>query len=130
VTLNGPVASSTAGVSVSAYNNFVQNSTISAAGAVAVAVSAGTISYGAQANTVGNPISYTAGGVAALLPNGSISTGGNSPVTVQSNSLTDFLNNFFDQFDNSLAVQTTETGFPRKKQDDEGVVVEGYTCTR
>jgi filamentous hemagglutinin family protein len=65
--LDGPVTSTAGSINMSAANNFVQNSAVSAAGSV-TASAGGSITFGPGATTVGNPVLYSAGGVPVASP--------------------------------------------------------------
>jgi len=141
--LDGPVSSSAGGISVSAGNNYTQNSAVQAALGVTASAS-GAMTFSATATTVGSPVSYTAAGVSAAPPPNSLVP--STPAPDQ----TIFVNTFDAQFAAALEAQnavgitapepdavstvvadnsaTDPLDKYRKKKDD--VVVEGPTCKR
>lgn len=122
VTLNGAMASAEGGISVQAYNNFIQNSRLSAALAIDVRTLAGSLQFGPSAFSVGNPVSYSINGVSYQPPwITSTLTGGP----------TSFVVAFLDQFQAALDAQFVLVDDPLglRRRGREGVVVEGEICT-
>jgi filamentous hemagglutinin family protein len=121
IVINGAMASATGGISVQAYNNFVQNANLSAA--LAIGVSAGgTLSFGPSAVSIGNPVSYAVNGAPYVPPwiAATVSGGANS-----------FVATFLDQFQTALDAQqvlTADDPLGLKQRRKEGVVVEGEVC--
>ena len=121
ITINAPVTSTAGGISIQAYNNFIQNSGLNAALGIDVSTIAGSMLFGPGAFSVGNPVSYSVNGVAYMPPwiASSVSGGAN-----------DFVVTFLDQF---LAVLDTPLGamddpLGLRLRGQEGVVVEGEIC--
>jgi hypothetical protein len=121
ITLNGAMTSTAGGISIQAYNNFIQNSNLSAA--LAIDVSAGgSLSFGPGAYSVGNPVMYTVNG-AAYMPPWIAST--------LSGGATDFVVAFLDQFQAVLdahQVAAIDDPLGLKQRGQEGIVVEGEVC--
>jgi hypothetical protein len=122
ITLNGSMTSTAGGISIQAYNNFIQNSNLSAALAIDVSTVAGSLTFGPGAYSVGNPVTYTVNG-APYLPPWIAST--------LSGGATDFVVAFLDQFQAVLdAQQVTSIDDPLGliQSSNEGIVVEGEIC--
>jgi hypothetical protein len=122
ITLNGSMTSTAGGISIQAYNNFIQNSNLSAALAIDVSTIAGSMSFGPGAYSIGNPVSYTVNG-APYLPPWIAST--------LSGGATDFVVAFLDQFQAVLdAQQVASVSDPLGllQRGQEGIVVEGEIC--
>ena len=122
MTLNGPLDSSAGGITLAAANNFVQNSSLTAA--LAINVSAGgTMTFGPFAMSTGHPVNYFVGGV-PLAPPWIVSTLGAAT--------NDFVASFASQFQDALASQAFDSGDPlgQRKRDKDGIVVEGQLCSR
>jgi hypothetical protein len=121
ITINSPMTSTTGGISISAANNFIQNSNLSAA--LAIDVSAGgSLFFGPGAYSVGNPVTYMVNG-APFMPPWIAST--------LSGGATDFVVAFLDQFQAVLDAQQVASiddplGLAQRGQ--EGIVVEGEIC--
>jgi hypothetical protein len=122
ITLNGSMTSTAGGISIQAYNNFIQNSNLSAALAIDVSTVAGSLTFGPGAYSVGNPVTYTVNG-APYLPPWIAST--------LSGGAADFVVAFLDQFQAVLdAQQVTPIDDPLGliQSSNEGIVVEGEIC--
>jgi hypothetical protein len=121
ITLNGAMNSSSGGISIQAYNDFIQNSRLSAALGIDVGSVAGTLTFGPGAFSVGNPLTYSVNGVPYTPPWLS---------SAQNGGATDFLVSFLDNFQAALDEQNGATDDPLglKKRDKEGLVVEGELC--
>jgi hypothetical protein len=122
ITLNGSMTSTAGGISIQAYNNFIQNSNLSAALAIDVSTVAGSLTFGPGAYSVGNPVTYTVNG-APYLPPWIAST--------LSGGATDFVVAFLDQFQAVLdAQQVTPMDDPLglMQSSQEGIVIEGEIC--
>jgi hypothetical protein len=121
ITINGSITSTAGGISIQAYNNFIQNSNLSAA--LAIDVSAGgSMFFGPGAYSVGNPVTYMVNG-APYMPPWIAST--------LSGGATDFVVAFLDQFQAVLDAQQVASiddplGLAQRGQ--EGIVVEGEIC--
>jgi hypothetical protein len=122
ITINGAMTSTSGGISVEAYNNFIQNSNLSAAFAINIAAG-GTLTFGPGAFSVGNPVSYTVNGV-TYAPPWIASTLSGGP--------TSFVDNFLGQFETALNSQNFDVDDPLglRERSKEGVVVEGDICPR
>jgi hypothetical protein len=122
ITVNGNMNSTYGGISVQAYNNFIQNAHLSAALAIDVAAG-GTVLMGPGAFSVGNPVSYKVNGASYVPPwIASVLSGG--PNT--------FVASFFEQFQLALDSQTAgfEDPLLQKLKDRAVLVVEGEACVR
>jgi len=121
ITINAPVTSTAGGITIQAYNNFIQNSGLNAALGIDVSTIAGSMLFGPGAFSVGNPVTYSVNGVPYIPPwiAASLSGGAN-----------DFVVTFLDQFlavlDDPLATVDDPLGLRLRGQ--EGVVVEGEIC--
>jgi hypothetical protein len=122
ITINGAMTSTAGGISVQAYNNFIQNSNLSAALAISVAAG-GTLSFGPGAFSVGNPVNYSVNGQ-PYLPPWISSTLSGGPIS--------FVDNFLGQFQTALNSVPFAIDDPLglRERAKEGVVVEGETCAR
>jgi hypothetical protein len=123
ITLNGNMNSAAGGISVQAYNDFIQNSHLSAALAIDVNTLAGSLRFGPGAFSVGNPVSYKVNGVSYQPPwlAATLSGGANSFVVA-----------FLDQFQAVLDAQFVSADDPLglRQRGREGIVVEGEICAR
>jgi hypothetical protein len=122
ITLNGSMTSTAGGISIQAYNNFIQNSNLSAALAIDVSTIAGNMTFGPGAYSVGNPVMYTVNG-AVYMPPWIAST--------LSGGATDFVVAFLDQFQAVLDAQqvaSIDDPLGLKQRGQEGIVVEGEIC--
>jgi hypothetical protein len=122
ITLNGAMTSTAGGISIQAYNDFIQNSNLSAALAIDVSTVAGSLIFGPGAYSVGNPVMYTVNG-APYMPPWIAST--------LSGGATDFVVAFLDQFQAVLDAQqvaATDDPLGLKQRGQEGIVVEGEIC--
>ena len=122
MTLDGPLDSSAGGITLTAANNFVQNSTLTAA--LGINVSAGgTMTFGPFAMSTGHPVNYFIGGVPLAPP---------WVVSAISAATGDFVTDFSNQFQNALIVQTFDSDDPLAlyKRNKDGDVVEGQLCSR
>jgi hypothetical protein len=122
ITLNGSMTSTAGGISIQAYNNFIQNSNLSAALAIDVSTIAGNMTFGPGAYSVGNPVMYTVNG-AVYMPPWIAST--------LSGGATDFVVAFLDQFQAVLDAQQVaaiDDPLGLKQRGQEGIVVEGEIC--
>ena len=122
MTLDGPLDSSAGGITLTAANNFVQNSTLTAA--LGINVSAGgTMTFGPFAMSTGHPVNYFIGGVPLAPP---------WVVSAISAATGDFVTDFSNQFQNTLIVQTFDSDDPLAlyKRNKDGDVVEGQLCSR
>jgi filamentous hemagglutinin family protein len=121
ITINSAITSTAGGISIAAYNNFIQNSNLSAA--LGIDVSAGgSMTFGPGAYSIGNPVTYTLGG-AVYLPPWIAST--------LSGGATDFVVAFLDQFQAVLDAQqvaSIDDPLGLKQRGQEGIVVEGEIC--
>jgi filamentous hemagglutinin len=120
ITLNGAMTSTTGGISVQAYNNFIQNAGLNAA--LAIDVSAGgVVAFGPGALSVGNPVSYQVNGTPYLPPWVAATLSGGA---------TDFVVAFLDQFQAVLDAQVLAMDDPLgiKQRSKEGLVLEGDIC--
>ena len=121
ITINSPMTSTAGGISISAANNFIQNSNLSAA--LAIDVSAGgSMFFGPGAYSVGNPVTYMVNG-APYMPPWIAST--------LSGGATDFVVAFLDQFQAVLDAQqvaSNDDPLGLKQRGHEGIVVEGEIC--
>jgi hypothetical protein len=121
IVINGAMASTSGGISIQAYNNFIQNAGLSAALAIDVAAG-GSLTFGPSALSVGNPVSYAANGAPYVPPwiASTVSGGANS-----------FVATFLDQFQTALDAQqvlAVDDPLGQKQRRKEGVVVEGEIC--
>ncbi len=122
LTLNGNLVSSAGAINMTAANNFVQNSSVSAALGLTVNA-AGSVSFGPLAQSSGNPVNYWLNGVAVAAPTGWPSTGG-VPA--------DFVATFLTQFEAAIeliAVSGTDPLAP-VWIDRRLIAVEGDICSR
>jgi hypothetical protein len=122
ITLNGSMTSTAGGISIQAYNNFIQNSNLSAALAIDVSTIAGSMTFGPGAYSVGNPVMYTVNG-APYMPPWIAST--------LSGGATDFVVAFLDQFQAVLDAQqvaSIDDPLGLNQRGQEGIVVEGEIC--
>ena len=118
LTLNGNLTSSAGAITLSAANNFVQNSTLTAAQGISV-TAGGSMSFGASANSVGNPLQYLSNGQSVMPP-------GN--FTNQSSAPADYVVDFLNEFESTLAVGGTDLlSLPNK--DLNATVGEAEICT-
>jgi hypothetical protein len=121
ITINSPMTSTMGGISISAANNFIQNSNLSAA--LAIDVNAGgSMFFGPGAYSVGNPVTYMVNG-APYMPPWIAST--------LSGGATDFVVAFLDQFQAVLDAQqvaSNDDPLGLKQRGHEGIVVEGEIC--
>ncbi|NVO06884.1 MAG: hypothetical protein HXX19_13570 [Rhodoferax sp.] len=121
ITINGSMTSSAGGISVAAYNNFVQNANLKAALAIDVETTVGAVKFGPSALSVGNPVSYEVNGAPYVPPwiASTVSGGAN-----------DFVATFLDKFEAAVDAQVALGDDPlgAKKRAKEGVVVEGESC--
>ena len=119
MSITAPVTSTAGGISIQVYNNLYQNSRLTAA--LGLDVSAGSISLGANAYGTGNPVTYTVAGQPY------------TPVWFSQTSaggVTDSVATFLDAFQLALDEQNGSSDDPlgKKKQSEEGVVVEDAAC--
>ena len=122
ITLNGSMTSTAGGISIQAYNNFIQNSRLSAALAIDVSTIAGSLTFGPGAYSVGNPVTYMVNG-ASYMPPWIAST--------LSGGATDFVVAFLDQFQAVLDAQqvaSIDDPLGLAQRGLEGIVVEGEIC--
>lgn len=122
LTINGDVVSTGGSIALAAASDFVQNSTVNAAGGV-TATAGGTMTFGPSAKTVGSPLSYS--DAKGALPAPGQTPVGSAPI--------DFVSTFMSKFEDALIAQNSATGDPTdptKKKEADGVVVEGQSCTR
>jgi len=122
MTLDGPLNSSAGGIALTAANNFVQNSTLTAA--LGVNVSAGgTMTFGPAASSKGNPVNYRTNGVPTVPP---------WIATVLGAATNGFIASFASQFQDALVSQAFDSGDPlgQRKRDKDSIVVEGQLCSR
>jgi hypothetical protein len=122
ITLNGAMTSTAGGISIQAYNNFIQNSNLSAALAIDVSTIAGSLTFGPGAYSIGNPVTYTVNG-APYMPPWIAST--------LSGGATDFVVAFLDQFQAVLDAQQAapiDDPLGLMQSSQEGIVVEGEIC--
>ena len=121
ITINSTVTSTAGSISIAAYNNFIQNSNLSAA--LAIDVSAGgSLTFGPGAYSIGNPVMYSVNG-APYMPPWIAST--------LSGGATDFVVAFLDQFQAVLDAQqmaSIDDPLGLKQRGQEGIVVEGEIC--
>jgi hypothetical protein len=119
ITINGNLSSSAGGISVAAYNSFIQNANLKAA--LAIDVKASAVTFGPSALSIGNPVSYAVNGAPYLPPwiASTVSGGAN-----------DFVATFLDKFQAAMDAQVASIDDPlgAKKRSKEGLVVEGETC--
>lgn len=120
ITINGSLTSTAGGISVQAYNNFIQNAGLSAA--LAINVSAGgSLTFGPGAISVGNPVTYAVNGVPYVPPwIASTLSGGSN----------DYVVSFLDQFQAVLDAQAVVADDPLgiKQHSNDSLVVEGELC--
>ena len=122
ITLNGSMTSTGGGISIQAYNNFIQNSRLSAALGIDVSTIAGSLTFGPGAYSVGNPVTYMVNG-ASYMPPWIAST--------LSGGATDFVVAFLDQFQAVLDAQqlaSIDDPLGLLQRGQEGIVVEGEIC--
>jgi len=121
ITINSPMTSSAGGISIQAYNNFIQNAGLSAALAIDVSTISGSLLFGPSAFSVGNPVSYAANGVSYTPPWVAATLSGGA---------TDYVATFLDQFQAAIDAQTATIDDPLglALRGREGVVVEGQIC--
>jgi hypothetical protein len=122
ITLNGSMTSTAGGISIQAYNNFIQNSNLSAALAIDVSTIAGSLTFGPGAYSIGNPVTYMVNGVAYMPP---------WIASTLSGGATDFVVAFLDQFQAVLDAQQVvpiDDPLGLMQSSQEGIVVEGEIC--
>jgi filamentous hemagglutinin family protein len=120
LTINGDVVSTGGGIALAAASDFVQNSTVNAAGGV-TATAGGTMSFGPSAKSIGSPLSYSDA-------KGPIPAPGQVP---QGSAPIDFVSTFMSKFEGALLAQNGPSDDPaEEKKKDKDVVVEGQSCTR
>jgi hypothetical protein len=122
ITLNGAMTSTGGGISIQAYNNFKQNSNLSAALGIDVSTIAGSLTFGPGAYSIGNPVTYMVNG-APYMPPWIAST--------LSGGATDFVVAFLDQFQAVLdahQVASIDDPLGLAQRGQEGIVVEGEIC--
>jgi hypothetical protein len=122
ITLNGAMASNGGGISIQAYNNFIQNSNLSAALGIDVSTLAGSLTFGPGAYSIGNPVTYSVNGAAYTPP---------WVASTLSGGATDFVVAFLDQFQAVLDAQqvaSIDDPLGLKQRGQEGILVEGEIC--
>jgi hypothetical protein len=135
MTLDGDITSGAGGILLMAGNNFVQNSTLTAALGIDALVQ-GSMSFGPLATSTGNPVRYVLNGQSVAPPRSltpPVTEPGPEPETIiKANTPTDFVVAFTTQFEEAIAEQEAGSVDPLKprKKDKEAVIVEGETCTR
>jgi hypothetical protein len=122
ITLNGAMTSTGGGISIQAYNNFIQNSNLSAALGIDVSTIAGSLTFGPGAYSIGNPVTYSVNGVSYMPP---------WIASTLSGGATDFVVAFLDQFQAVLDAQqvaSIDDPLGLLQRGQEGIVVEGEIC--
>jgi hypothetical protein len=122
ITLNGSMTSTAGGISIQAYNNFIQNSRLSAALGIDVKTIFGSLTFGPGAYSVGNPVTYSVNGVSYMPP---------WIASTLSGGATDFVVAFLDQFQAVLDAQqvaSIDDPLGLLQRGQEGIVVEGEIC--
>ena len=120
MTLNGALASSVGGITLNAANNFVQNSTLTAA--LAINVSAGgTLTFGPLAKSTGHPVNYYINGVSVAPP---------WVASAVAASTSDLITSFLVQFQSILAspILVSSVALVQYDNNKNTVVVEGDIC--
>ena len=122
ITLNGSMTSTGGGISIQSYNNFIQNSRLSAALGIDVSTIAGSLTFGPGAYSIGNPVTYSVNGVSYMPPWIAATLSGGA---------TDFVVAFLDQFQAVLDAQqvaSIDDPLGLAQRGLEGIVVEGEIC--
>jgi filamentous hemagglutinin family protein len=122
MTLNGPLTSFAGGITLDAANNFVQNSSLTAA--LAINVSAGgSMTFGPFAMSTGNPVNYYINGQPLAPPWLAAALGA---------ATSDFVVSFLSEFQDSLEFLLLDYTDPlaQYRQNKSNIVVEGNICSR
>ena len=124
MTLNGPLTSFAGGITLNAANNFVQNSSLTAA--LAINVSAGgSMTFGPFAMSTGNPVNYYINGQPLAPPWLAAALGASTG---------DVVVTFLSEFQDSLEALLIDYGYSdplaQYRQNKSSIVVEGNICSR
>ena len=124
MTLNGPLTSFAGGITLNAANNFVQNSSLTAA--LAINVSAGgTMTFGPFAISTGNPVNYYINGQPLAPPWLAAAFGATTG---------DFVVSFISEFQDSLEALLVDYSYSdplaQYRTNKISIVVEGNLCSR